>query len=109
MTDANMDRVTCPDCGKPDILVNRDGSLRKHPCVTPEVVTDTTTTPVDDGSQVRAELASKPDVFTQEPAAPPRMVKDPRLCRLPGCDRPKVIGELCGAHWATRRDYARRT
>lgn len=97
MSETITDRATCPDCGK-DVAVNKDGSLRRHPCVAGEVLTDTTTTEVvdPDGTVVR-ELATKPE-------AVPAVAKDPRLCWVPRCDRAAVLGKLCGAHWATRPD-----
>lgn len=27
------ERIVCPHCQRPDVLVNRDGTLRKHSCL----------------------------------------------------------------------------
>lgn len=88
------DRATCPDCGK-TVPVNKGGDLRKHQCEPPAAV------PVDEHQAVPVD--GQPDSTEPPAAAPARPVKDPRLCGVGGCDRPRVLGRLCGAHYASQR------
>lgn len=103
------DRANCPHCGK-DVAVNMDGTLRKHECgevepeAEPEVdqasvepeVDEQPAAEVDDG-ECACEPESEPAVRAVEQR------KDPRLCSVPGCDRPNVLHRVCGAHYASRR------
>lgn len=109
---SDQERVTCPDCGRVDVLVNRDGSLRKHGCA----VIDSPGEQVANGlepvpAQSAVEPADLPPLperpVTVEAApmttttAPPRVVtttRRRRYCRVPNCGRSPRDNGLCASH-----------
>jgi len=94
------DRSICTDCGRVDVPVNKDGSLRKHRCKPagePSAL-DATSRPEPDQTENRSEVA--------RPSA--AVASRSPYCRVPRCTRPALnwARGLCGAHWSTRRDLA---
>lgn len=114
------DRSECPDCGR-EVAVNKDGSLRKHPCVEAAaeaepaaLVESEQAQPEAEPVPVDVEQAAEP-VEQLEPARHParRTVAGRIACRaheldksVPEDNRPEVVDGvgLCGAHYALRPD-----
>lgn len=113
---SDQERVTCPDCGRADVLVNRDGSLRKHGCAVidspVEHVNNEPAVELDPGpAQSVVEPADLPPLperpvtveaapTTTTTAAPPRVVTTTRrrYCRVPNCGRSPRDNGLCASH-----------
>lgn len=96
MSDADTldapERADCPDCGK-QVPVNKDGSLRKHPCAVPE-------SPGEDAAAEPVEVVDdpEPEGTPQPEAAAETPRRRRKYCRVPNCGRAPRDNGLCTSH-----------
>lgn len=91
-------RQTCPDCGKPDVLLLASGALRAHGCPGPAAE------PVEEAAfeviPPRAEVAEAEPLRTTTVARAPLVTttRRRRYCRVPNCGRTPRDNGLCASH-----------
>ena len=90
-------RRTCPDCGKPNVLVLASGALRAHGCPGPA---DPAEEPAVEATPSRPEVAEADALRTttvvREPLATTTHRR--RYCRVPNCGRTPRDNGLCVSH-----------
>lgn len=90
-------RRTCPDCGKPNVLVLASGALRAHGCPGP---VDPVEEPAVEATPSRPEVAEAEVLRTTTVARAPLATTTyrRRYCRVPNCGRTPRDNGLCVSH-----------